>query len=65
MESEEKGVAETMCDQLRAKPIPCLFVLLKGRREGRTKTKFSPGRRERWGNDVYKIWIYFSFTFSV
>lgn len=62
MEGKEKGVAETSCDEFRVSPGS---VLLKSSRERKTKMKFSPGRRERWGNGVYKIWIYFSLTHSV
>ena len=40
--SEEKGAAETMCDELTVTPIPCQEM----------GVKLSPGRRQGWGEGV-------------
>lgn len=42
---------QTRCDEL----IPCLSVMLKGRRERKTKMKLSPGKRERSGKGLFLI----------
>jgi len=55
-------VAEKMCDELTTAPIPRPPVLLEGG-GGEKGVKLSPGRREGWGK-IFKIWIYFSLSYS-
>jgi len=61
---EEEGVAETTCDELTTAPIPSPPVMLGGRRQRKSGVKLSPGRREGWGQGVFKIRFYFSLSYS-
>jgi len=60
---EEEGAAETKCDELTATPIPHPLALPVGRQE-RNGSEVEPGRREGWGEGVFKIWNYFSLSYS-
>ena len=61
---EEEGAAETMRDELTTTPIPRPPVLLGGGgRELRSKVK-SRKNGEGWGEGVFKIWVYFSLSYS-
>jgi len=53
-ECEEEGAAET-CDELTATPIPHPPALLGWRRQRKLGVKVSLGRREGWGEGVFKI----------
>jgi len=59
---EEKGAAETTCDELTVTPISCPPALLRGG-EREMGVKLSPGRR-RGGGRCLKIWFYFSLSYS-
>jgi len=61
-ECEEEGVAETMCDELIATPIPHPSALLQWTEV--ENPGVSPGRREGWRKGVFKIWVYFSLSYS-
>jgi len=54
-ECEEKEMAETTCDELTTTTIP------HPRKLG---VKLSLRRREEWGQGVFKIWFYFSPSYS-
>jgi len=60
---EEEGAAETMCDELTITPIPPLPVLLGGRRE-RNGSEAVPGKKGGVGGRSFKIWFYFSLSYS-
>jgi len=60
---EEEGAAETACDELTTTPIPLLPVPLGGRRE-RNRTEVEPGKKGGVGGRCFKIWIYFSLSYS-
>ena len=55
---EEEGVAETTCDELTATPIPHPPVPLWG------EEVENSGRREGWGEGVFKLSFYFSLSYS-
>jgi len=59
----EEGAAETMCDELTTTPIPHPSVLLGGRRE-RNRSEAEPGKKGGVGGRSFKIWIYFSLSYS-
>jgi len=61
---EEEGTAETTCDELTAAPIPHPPALLRGRRERKSGVKLSLRRKEGWGEGVFRIWFYFSLSYS-
>ena len=61
---EEESTAETTCDELTTTPVTHPLMPLWGRRQRKLGVKLSPERRERWGEDVYKIWFYFSLSYS-
>jgi len=61
---EEEGAAETRCDELTVTPIPRTPVSLGGRRERKSGVKLSPGRKEESGEGIFKIWVYFSLSYS-
>ena len=61
---EGEGAAETTCDELTTTPIPCPPVPLAGEEVENLGVKLSLGRREGWGEGVFKIWVYFSLPFS-
>jgi len=56
---EEKGAAETACDELTVTPIPCPPAPLGWRRE-RNRSEAEPGKRGGLRGRCFKIWIYFS-----
>jgi len=60
---EGQGVAETMCDELTVTPIPCPPVPLGGRRE-RNGSEAEPGKKAGVLGRCFKIWIYFSLSYS-
>jgi len=39
-------------------------VPLRVRRERKSGVKLSPGRWKEWGGGVFKIWVYFSLSYS-
>jgi len=60
---EEEGMAQTMCNELTAAPIPSPFAPLGGRRE-RNGSEVEPGKKGGLGARCFKIWFYFSLSFS-
>ena len=50
---EEEGVAETMCDELTATPIPRPSAPLRGEEVENLGVKLSLGRREGWREGVF------------
>jgi len=60
---EEEGAAETTCDELTAAPIPRPPALLRGKRE-RTGSEAEPGKKGGVGGRCFKIWFYFSLSYS-
>jgi len=60
---EEKGAAETTCDELTTAPIPRPPALLRGRRE-RNRSEAEPRKKGGVGGRCFKIWIYFSLSYS-
>jgi len=56
-------VAETMCDELIATPIPRPPAPLGGRRE-RNGSEVEPRKKGEVGRRCFKIWIYFSLSCS-
>jgi len=60
---EEKGAAETTCDELTTTPIPRPPAPLGGRRE-RNGSEVEPGKKGMVGGRCFKIWIYFSLSYS-
>ena len=63
-EHEQEGVAETTCDELTATPIPRPPAPLGEKEVENSGVKLSLGRREGWGEGVFKIWFYFSLSYS-
>jgi len=62
-EPEEKGAAETMCDELTAAPIPhCLAPL--GEDVEKIRRKLEPRKKGGVRGRCFKIWFYFSLSFS-
>jgi len=60
---EKEEEAEAMCNGLTAAPFPVpLHHSGEGCRE--TGVKSTLGRREGWGECVFRIWIYFSLSYS-
>jgi len=57
---EGQGAAEATCDKLTTTTIPCPPAPLMGRRWKKSGVKLSLGRREGWGEGVFKIWFCFS-----
>jgi len=62
---EDEGAAETTRDELTATPIPHPPELLGERSERKLELKLSSGRREGWGEGVFKIWFYFSLPYLI
>jgi len=60
---EEEGAAEATCDGRTATPIPRPPALLGGRRE-RNGSEAEPGKKGGVGGRGFKIWIYFSLSYS-
>jgi len=60
---EGQGVAETTCDGLTVTPIPHPPVSLRGRRE-RNGSEAEPGKKGGVGGRCFKIWFYFSLSYS-
>jgi len=61
----KEGAAETTCDELTVTPIPRPSALLGGWGGGReTGVKLSPGKKGGVGGRCFKIWIYFSLSYS-
>jgi len=56
-------VADT-CDELITTPIPRPPAPLGGEEVENSGVKLSLGRRERWGEGVFKIFFYFSLLYS-
>ena len=61
---EEEGAGETTCDELTTIPISHPPAPLRERRKRKSEVKLSPGRREGWREGVFKIWVYFSLSYS-
>jgi len=59
--AEEEAVAETMCNELTATPTPPPTAVLEGEEVKNSGVKLSPGGR---GGGVFKIWFYFSLSYS-
>jgi len=60
---EGQGAAETTCDELTVMPIPHPPAPLGGRRE-RNGIEAEPGKKGRVGGRCFKIWLYFSLSYS-
>jgi len=60
---EGQGAAETKCDELTIIPIPHPPAPLGGRRE-RNGSEVKPGKKGGVGGRCFKIWIYFSLSYS-
>jgi len=60
---EEEGAAHTACDELTATPIPRPPALLGGRRES-NGSEVEPGKKGEVGGRCFKIWFYFSVSYS-
>jgi len=60
---EQEGVAETTWDELTTAPIPRPPGLL-GRRRERNGSEVEPGQKGRVGGRCFKIWFYFSLSYS-
>ena len=60
---EEEGAAETTGDELTAAPIPRPPALLRGRKE-RNGSEVEPGKKGGVGGRCFKIWFYFSLSYS-
>ena len=60
---EEEGAAKTTCDELTTAPVPCPPEPLGGEKGEKREVKLSPGRREGGGR-CFKIWFYFSLSYS-
>jgi len=58
-----QGAAETTCDELTVTPIPRPPELLVGRRE-RNGSEVEPWKKGGVGRRCFKIWIYFSLSYS-
>ena len=52
---EGEGAVETTCDELTTTPIPHPPALLRGEEGEKWGVKLSLGRREGWGEGVFKI----------
>ena len=61
---EEEGAAETTCDELTTTPIPASLCRWRWEEVEESGAKLSLGRREGWGEGVFKIWFYFSLSYS-
>jgi len=53
-----------MCEELTMTSIPCVLVLLRGRRQRKSGAKLSPGRREGWGKVLLRSGFIFSLPYS-
>jgi len=60
---EEEEAAETTCDELTVTRIPRPPALLGWRRE-RNRSEVEPGKKGGVGGRCFKIWIYFSLSYS-
>jgi len=60
---EEEGVAERACDELTAAPIHRPPVPHGGRRE-RNGSEAELGKKGGVGGRCFKIWLYFSLSYS-
>jgi len=60
---DEEGTAETTCDELTATPIPHSPALFGGRRQ-RKGSEVEPGKKGWVGGKCFKIWFYFSLSYS-
>jgi len=60
---EEEGVAETKCGKLTITLIPRPPALLGGRRE-RKGIEVEPTKKGGVGGRCFKIWFYFSLSYS-
>jgi len=60
---EGQGSAATTCDELTATPIPHPPVPPEGRRE-RNGIEAEPGKKGGMEGRCFKIWIYFSLSYS-
>jgi len=56
-------VAETTCDELTITPIPRPPAPLGGRRE-RNGSEAEPRKKGVMGGSCFKIWFYFSLSYS-
>lgn len=57
--SEEKGAAETTCNELATDFIHCLLHCWRGRRQRKLGVKLIPERKEGWRKGILRI----GFTF--
>jgi len=60
---EEEGAAQTTCDELTVTPIPGPPAPFEGRRE-RNGSEAEPGKKGGVGGRCFKIWVYFSLSYS-
>jgi len=60
---EGQRASEPTCDELTLTPILCPLVLLRGRRK-RNGSEAEPGKKGGVGGRCFKIWIYFSLSYS-
>jgi len=61
--TEEEGAEETKCDGLTVTPIPHPSSPLAGRKE-RNRSRVDPGKKGGVGGSCFKIWFYFSLSYS-
>jgi len=60
---EQKGAAETACDELTITPFPIRLCCSGGRKE-RNGSEVEPGKKGGVGERCFKIWIYFLLSYS-
>jgi len=61
---EEEGAADTTCDELTIAPIPHAPAMLGCGRGKEFVTEVEPGKKGGVGGRFFKIWVYFSLSYS-
>jgi len=60
---EEEGAAEVTCDELTITTIPCPHAPLRARRK-KNRSEVEPRKKGGVGERCFKIWFYFSLSYS-